>query len=90
VIVVEMGIEQITHGLIGPLPDLCDVFAREGWLVTGVHDKNLPLPNDHRRISVDVAVSRTLVLDGVHAIREPGDFPFIGIAEYWAGRYQHD
>jgi len=59
---------------VGPLANLCDILPRERWVVRRVHDKDLPVPNNHRGIS---AVPKR-VLDGVHAIRQQGDLSLIG------------
>jgi hypothetical protein len=78
VVVVEMSVEQVTHGFVRPLANLCDIFQRGRCAVTGVDDEDLSLSNNHRRVSAGVAVIQVLVLDGIHAIRELGDSSLVG------------
>ena len=46
VVIVKMGIEQIAHGFVSPLANLCDVFTRLGRQEAAIHYKDLPFTDD--------------------------------------------
>jgi hypothetical protein len=68
----EMRIEQISYGLISPLPNLCNVFAGLRRQIAGVYDKNFAVTDNHRGISAGVAADGNRVLDGVNAVSKFG------------------
>src|SRR3954467_15742213 len=91
VVVMKMSVEQIAHGFVSPLANLCNVLARHGGQETGVNDENLPVANNHRGISTGVAVIQIVVLDAVNALRQLGYLTPVGIcgfAECWTNSDQ--
>jgi hypothetical protein len=77
----KMGDEQITHWLVGPLPNLCDILTGEGWPVTGVDHENFSVTDNHGGIPARIAVIQVFVLDGVNAIRQSSNLSLACIAE---------
>jgi hypothetical protein len=84
VVIVEMSIEQITHGLVRPLANLRDILARQRGQVTGVNYKNYAVTNHNGGISAGTAVIH--VLDAVNAFCQPRYLSLIAIWRSAEGR----